>query len=83
MEAADIYQQIPPEHLRHIYEGEPDEDLIEALEPDQLVYAMDAPLPRRHLGRASEMGLWALRIFVLCLAALVVYTFIAGVVHSH
>jgi hypothetical protein len=29
------------------------------------------------------MGLWALRIFVLALAALVVYTFIAGVVHSH
>jgi hypothetical protein len=44
---------------------------------------MDAPLPRRHLGRASEIGLWALRIFVLGLAALVVYTFIAGIVHSH
>ena len=67
-----------PDHVRHLYEGEPDEDLIEALEPDQLVDAMESKLPRRRVGRLAEAGLWALRAFVLAMGALVVYTFFAG-----
>jgi hypothetical protein len=67
-----------PEHLRHLYEGEPDEDLIEALEPDQLVDAMEAKLPRRRLGGWTQVGLWALRLFVLTMTGLVIYTFAAG-----
>ncbi|HVD01200.1 MAG TPA: hypothetical protein VNG93_08630 [Candidatus Dormibacteraeota bacterium] len=67
-----------PEHVRHIYEGEPDEDLIEALEPDQLVDAMESKLPCRLLGRWTRTGLWALRVFVLTMTGLVVYTFVAS-----
>ena len=67
-----------PEHVRHLYEGEPDEDLIEGLEPDQLVDAMESRLPRRRVGRWAETGLWALRVFVLVMSALVIYTFAAG-----
>lgn len=67
------------EHRRHIYVGEPDEDLIEALEPDQLVSAMDLPVPRRPLSRAVSAALWALRVFLVLVTALVVYAFVAGV----
>lgn len=70
---------IAAEHQRHLYEGEPDEDLIEALEPDQLVHAMDRPLPRRRLGTWAEAGLWALLLFVLLMSALVVYTFVVSI----
>jgi hypothetical protein len=67
-----------PEHVRHLYEGEPDEDLIEGLEPDQLVDAMESKLPRRRVGGWTEVGLWALRVFVLTMTGLVIYTFAAG-----
>lgn len=67
-----------PEHVRHLYEGEPDEDLIEALEPDQLVDAMEAKLPPVRLGGWTQAGLWTLRVFVLAMTGLVVYTFVAG-----
>ena len=70
------------DHRRHIYLGEPDEDLIEALEPDQLVSAMDQPVDRRHLGRGVSAGLWALRLFLLLVTGLVVYAFVAGVVRG-
>ncbi len=66
------------DHVRHIYEGEPDEDLVAALEPDQLVYARDRRLPQRRLGGWAQVGLWALRLFVLGTTALVVYTFVAS-----
>ena len=75
-------EALTPEHRRHIYEGEPEEGLIEYLEPDQLVEAMESSVPRRSLGRPAQMGLWALRIFVLVLAALVAFTFISGIVHG-
>jgi hypothetical protein len=66
------------EHLRHLYEGEPDEDLVEALEPDQLVHSRDRRLPQRRLGSRAQVGLWALRLFVLATSALVVFTFVAS-----
>lgn len=70
------------EHRRHIYLGEPDEDLIEALEPDQLVSAMDLPVPRRRLSRATSAGLWVLRVFLVLVTGLVVYAFVSGVIHG-
>lgn len=69
-------------HLHHRFEGEPDEDLIEALEPDQLEEAMRAPLPRRRLGRWGEVGLWGLRIFVLVVTGLVAYVFVLSLAHG-
>ena len=70
------------EHQKHVYAGEPDNDLIRALEPDQLVSAMHQPLPRRRLSRRVEIGLWALRIFLLMTSAAVIYAFVMGVVRG-
>jgi hypothetical protein len=56
--------------------GHPDDELIIALEPDQVVAAASLPLPRYQLGSAGNAALWLLRIFVLLITALVVYTFI-------
>ena len=63
----------PIERLSH---GHPDEELVQAWEPDQLVAATSMPLPRYQLSRAANVGLWFLRIFVLFMTALVVYTFV-------
>lgn len=71
-------RHLEPEHQHHIYVGEPDEDLIEALEPDQLVEAVDIPVPRRTLGRGAAAGLWGLRILLLAVAGMVVYVFVVG-----
>lgn len=70
------------EHRKHVFVGEPDEDLIEGLEPDQLVSAMDRPVARRHLGRGVSAGLWVLRVALLVVTGLVVYAFVVGVVRG-
>jgi hypothetical protein len=69
-------------HRQHIYVGEPDEDLIESLEPDQLVSVMNLPVARRHMSRRLSIGLWGLRIFLFGVAGLVVYVFFAGVIRG-
>jgi hypothetical protein len=56
--------------------GHPDEELIHALEPDQLVSETSKPLPRYQLDQIANVALWLLRIFVLSMTALVVYTFV-------
>jgi Mn2+/Fe2+ NRAMP family transporter len=66
-------QMQPIDRLSH---GHPDDELVQALEPDQLVAATSMPLPRYQLSRAANVGLWFLRIFVLLMTALVVYTFV-------
>ena len=58
-------------------EGDRESQLIESLEPDQLVAAVAKPLPRLQLSRTVRIALWAVRIFVLIISVLVVYTFIA------
>jgi hypothetical protein len=70
------------DHKQHIYLGEPDEDLIESLEPDQLVLEMDKPVSRRRLSVATTAGLWALRVFLLTVTAMVIYAFVAGVINT-
>jgi hypothetical protein len=67
------------DHKQHVFLGEPDEDLIESLEPDQLVAEMDKPVPRRLLSGRAIVGLWALRVFLITITGLVVYAFVAGV----
>ena len=54
------------------------EELVGYLERDQLEEAMDKRLPPAELGGWSRAGLWVLRIFVIVVGAMVVYTFIAG-----
>lgn len=70
------------EHQKHIFVGEPDDDLIRALEPDQLVAAVHKPVPRRRLSNRVQAGLWVLRIFLLIVSAAVVYDFVIGVVRG-
>jgi hypothetical protein len=70
------------DHQQHIYLGEPEEDLIESLEPDQLVHEMDRPVSRRRLSASATAGLWALRVFLLAITAMVIYAFVAGVIST-
>ncbi|HEV2953840.1 MAG TPA: hypothetical protein VG015_07100 [Candidatus Dormibacteraeota bacterium] len=66
------------DHDQHRFLGEPDEDLVAALEPDQLVVATHQAFPRRLLSRRVQLALWILRIFTLLVAAAVVYAFVVG-----
>jgi hypothetical protein len=53
------------------------EELIMFLERDQLVSNRSKPVARAQLGRGATQALWALRIFVLVVSFMVIYTFIA------
>jgi hypothetical protein len=58
----------------------PDEfpDLVEYLEPDQLVQAKrQYPVARKALSKRANAWLWALRVFAIVLTAMVVYTFVS------
>ena len=45
------------------------------LEPGQLTAAIRRSLPRAQLGRRAMIALWALRVLVIILSAMVLYTF--------
>jgi hypothetical protein len=53
------------------------QELIEYLERDQLVADRRVPVSRASLGPAARFWLWALRVFVVVVSAMVIYTFIA------
>jgi hypothetical protein len=54
-----------------------EEGLVMFLEPDQLVTDKSRPVPRAHLTAQASFWLWALRVFVLVVSAMVIYTFFA------
>lgn len=54
-----------------------DEQMVMFLERDQLVSDRRRPLPPADIGRRAEVALWALRIFVLIVGLMVIYTFLA------
>jgi len=56
---------------------EPVEQLIEYLEPDQLVVETFRPVTRAALTGNAAAGLWALRVFVVLVSLMVIYTFVA------
>lgn len=58
-----------------------EEPQVMHLEPDQLVADKSRPLPRAPLSRRASLGLWALRVFVVIISAMVVYTFVAQLGH--
>ncbi len=62
----------------HRPEPHEDHDLVDGLEPDQIVSSASLPLPRMRLGRGARIGLWLLRLFVLFITAMVIYTFVTG-----
>jgi hypothetical protein len=64
-----------PEHGRPPPER-PQDDHVTHLEPGQLVAETSRPVPRAVLSARAECGLWALRIFVVLVSLMVIYTFI-------
>jgi hypothetical protein len=52
------------------------EELVMHLERDQLVEETSVPLTRARLGRRAVLGLWALRVFVVVVGVMVIYTFV-------
>jgi hypothetical protein len=52
------------------------DELIMHLERDQFVAATSRPVRRAALGRRSIAALWALRLFVVVVSLMVIYTFI-------
>ena len=71
---------MPNIEVKKLSEGHPDDELLLALEPDQLVAAssrpLPLPLPRYVLGSTATLALWALRGFVLIITTLVIFTFV-------
>ena len=65
-----------PNETEYRPEGHYETQLIQSLEPDQLVAAVAKPIPRLQLRRSVVIALWAVRLFVLLISVLVVYTFI-------
>lgn len=57
-----------------------DRELIMHLELDQLVSETFRPVALARLSRPVMLSLWALRIFAVLLAVMVIYTFVA---HLH
>jgi hypothetical protein len=55
-----------------------EDELVMNLERDQFVAETSKPVPRAKLSVAVKAGLWALRVFVVVVGAMVVDTFVAG-----
>jgi hypothetical protein len=53
-----------------------EQELFMHLEPDQFVAATAEPVPRAPLGPRAKAVLWALRIFVVLVSVMVIYTFV-------
>ena len=53
-----------------------EDELIMGLERDQFVVETSRPVPRAELGKRAIAGLWALRVFVVLVSLMVIYTFI-------
>jgi hypothetical protein len=52
------------------------EELIMDLERDQFVVETSRPVALAPLGARASAGLWALRVFVVLVSLMVIYTFI-------
>jgi hypothetical protein len=55
--------------------AQPDQELVMFLEHDQLDADTSVPVPRALLTGRVKLGLWALRIFVILVSIMVIYTF--------
>jgi hypothetical protein len=53
-----------------------EDDLIADLERDQTVAETSKPVPRAELSSRATFGLWALRMFVVLVSLMVIYTFV-------
>ena len=57
------------------------EEMVMYLERDQLVADKTRPVPRARLSRRVSAALWAFRVFVVVMSAMVVYTFVSQLGH--
>jgi hypothetical protein len=74
MARADTYPARTPEPRQgQGHNGEP----VVFLEAGQLTAATRRPVPRAQLGRRAMIALWGLRVLVIVLSAMVIYTFFA------
>jgi hypothetical protein len=55
--------------------GRADQELVMYLERDQLDADTSVPVPRARLSRRAKAGLWTLRVFVILVSIMVIYTF--------
>ncbi|HXN38435.1 MAG TPA: hypothetical protein VN892_10385 [Solirubrobacteraceae bacterium] len=53
-----------------------EDKLIMHLERDQFVAETSRPVPRAALSSRATAGLWALRVFVVLVSLMVIYTFV-------
>ena len=53
-----------------------EDELIMHLERDQFVAETSRPVPRAPLSARAVAGLWALRVFVVLVGLMVIYTFV-------
>jgi hypothetical protein len=53
------------------------EEMVGSLERDQLVSDRSRPVPPAVLSARARAALWGLRVFVLVVGAMVIYTFFA------
>jgi len=53
----------------------PEDELIHHLERDQLVAATSLPVEQAALSPRARAALWALRVFVVLVSLMVIYTF--------
>ena len=53
-----------------------EDEVIMHLERDQFVAETSRPVPRVVLGRRVAAGLWVLRVFVVLVSVMVIYTFV-------
>ena len=60
--------------------ADPPADPTSYLESDQLVADASRPVPRARLSRRASAALWALRIFVIAIGAMVIYSFFAQLI---
>jgi hypothetical protein len=51
------------------------------LDSDQLALDQSQPVPRARLSQRLSGALWALRVFVVVVSAMVIYTFISQIIH--
>lgn len=58
-----------------------EQELVEFLEHDQLVTDTSRPVGRKALSGPTRVALWALRVFVVVVSAMVIYTFASQLVH--
>jgi hypothetical protein len=71
---SDEQQNVRPQDHRR--EKRSEDELVMHLERSQFVAETSRPIPQARLGSGTLAGLWALRVFVVLVGLMVIYTFV-------